>query len=60
MLLRPSYLALALTVVLAGCADSVAPPTAPALAPGGADLTKITNETSVSRFDVTFTIPASS
>ena len=60
MLLRPSYLALAATVTLAGCADSVAPPTAPALAPGSADLAKITNETSVSRFDVSFTLPAGS
>jgi len=58
MLLRPSLLALTITVVLAGCADSVAPPTAPALAPVGPAADKITNETSVSRFDVTFTIPA--
>jgi hypothetical protein len=60
LLLRPSFLALAITVMLAGCADGVAPPTAPALAAGGADLAKITNETSVSRFDVTFTLPAGS
>ena len=56
MLLRPSYLALALTVMLAGCADTVAPPTAPALAPGGPDLAKAT----VTRSDVTFTLPAGS
>ena len=58
MLLRPSYLVFAVAVTLAGCADGVTPPTAPAVAPSGADLAKVTNETSVSRFDVTFTIPA--
>ena len=57
MLLRPSYLALAVTVMLAGCDDGLAPPTAPARARGSSDLAKITNETAVSRFDVTFTIP---
>ena len=58
MLLRPASLALALTVTLAGCADGVAPPTAPATDPAGPTSAKITNETDVVRFDVTFTIPA--
>ena len=59
MLPRPSYLALALSVMLAGCADSVSPPTAPA--PGAASLEKgITNETTLSRFEVGFVIPAGS
>ena len=61
MLIRPSYLALAVTVILAGCADSATPPTAPAVAPGAANLEKgITNENTLSRFDVAFTIPAGS
>jgi hypothetical protein len=61
MLPRPSYLVLALSVMLAGCADSVSPPSAPVAAPGAASLAKgITNETSVSRFDVAFTLPAGS
>ena len=58
MVLRASYLALAVTVMLAGCDDGLAPPTAPARVPGGPDLARVTNETAVSRFDVTFTIPA--
>ena len=57
MRLRPSYLALAVTVLLAGCADGVASPTAPARVPGGPDLAKVTNETTVSSAPVTFTIP---
>jgi hypothetical protein len=61
MLPRPSYLALALSVMLAGCADSVSPPTSPVAAPGAASLAKgITNETTVSRFEVGFVIPAGS
>ena len=58
MLLRPSSLALAVTVMLAGCADSAAPPTAPARAPESAALAKGSGVANVSRFDVTFTIPA--
>jgi len=61
MLRRPSYFALALSVMLAGCADSVSPPTSPVAAPGAASLAKgITNETTVSRFEVGFVIPAGS
>ena len=55
MPLRTSYLALAVSVVLAGCADSVAPPTASA--PGDPELAKSSNVTTVTRSDVTFTIP---
>ena len=58
MVLRPSYLALAVTVMLAGCDGGLVSPTAPARVPGGPDLARVTNETDVSRFDVTFTIPA--
>jgi hypothetical protein len=57
MLRRPSHLALTLAVLLAGCADS-ATPTAPVRAPESAALQKITNQTDISRFDVSFTIPA--
>ena len=54
MLFRPSSFALAVAVMLAGCADSVAPPTAPALAPGGPDLAKAT----VTQSDVIFILEA--
>jgi len=61
MLLRPSYLALAITVMLAGCADSVAPPTAASassrLAPGTADQAKGASISDNYTFPVTFAIP---
>lgn len=52
MLRRPSYLAFALSLMLAGCSESVAPPTA--LAPSSPDLAKAT----LTRSEVTFTLPA--
>jgi hypothetical protein len=58
MLPRPSHLALAAVLTLAGCADSASPPTAPLRAPDSPALEKITNQTDISRFDVSFTIPA--
>jgi hypothetical protein len=56
MLVRRSYLALVFSVMLAGCADSVAPPTAPA--PGNADLAKGSGGATVSRSEASFTILA--
>ena len=56
MLVRRSFLALAVSVMLAGCADSVPAPTAPA--PGDSQLAKGSGVATVSQFDVTFTIPA--
>ena len=55
MPLRTSYLALAVSVMLSGCTDSVAAPTAPA--PGDPELAKSSNVTTVTRSDVKFTIP---
>jgi hypothetical protein len=58
MPLRPSLLSLAAALTLTGCADSGSPPTAPVRAPVTPALEKTTNQTDISRFDVSFTIPA--